>query len=45
MDLILAKANTQEIYDLMNGLVAPRPIAWITSMNLAGQLNAAPFSA
>ena len=45
MDLILANTNTQEIYDLMNGLVAPRPIAWITSMNLAGQLNAAPFSA
>jgi len=30
---------------MLIGLVAPRPIAWITSMNLAGQLNTAPFSA
>ena len=45
MDLNLANANTKQIYNLLIGLVAPRPIAWITSMNLAGQLNAAPFSA
>jgi len=32
-------------YNLLIGLVAPRPIAWITSRNLEGQLNAAPFSA
>jgi flavin reductase (DIM6/NTAB) family NADH-FMN oxidoreductase RutF len=45
MDIDLANADTKQIYSLLNGLVAPRPIAWITSMNLAGQLNAAPFSA
>ena len=45
MDLNLANANTRQIYNLLIGLVAPRPIAWITSMNQAGQLNAAPFSA
>ena len=45
MDMDLANASTKQIYSLLNGLVAPRPIAWITSMNLAGQLNAAPFSA
>ena len=45
MDLILDSTNTRQIYDLMNGLVAPRPIAWITSMNLDGEPNAAPFSA
>jgi len=45
MDINLANASTKQIYSLLNGLVAPRPIAWITSMNLAGQLNAAPFSA
>ena len=45
MDLDLADANTQQIYNLINGLVAPRPIAWITSLNPAGQLDAAPFSA
>lgn len=32
-------------YKLLTGLVAPRPIALITSMNEEGSLNAAPFSA
>jgi len=32
------------IYNLLIGLVAPRPIAWVTSMDEAGRLNAAPFS-
>jgi len=32
-------------YKLLVGLVAPRPIALITSMNESGLLNAAPFSA
>jgi flavin reductase (DIM6/NTAB) family NADH-FMN oxidoreductase RutF len=45
MDLNLAEASPKQIYNLLIGLVAPRPIAWITSMNLGGQLNAAPFSA
>jgi len=31
-------------YKLLIGLVAPRPIALITSMDEQGQLNAAPFS-
>ena len=45
MDLNIATATTNQIYNMLIGLVAPRPIAWITSMNPAGQLNAAPFSA
>jgi flavin reductase (DIM6/NTAB) family NADH-FMN oxidoreductase RutF len=45
MDLDLTQAKPKQIYNLLIGLVAPRPIAWITSMNPAGQLNAAPFSA
>jgi flavin reductase (DIM6/NTAB) family NADH-FMN oxidoreductase RutF len=32
-------------YKLLVGLVAPRPIALITSINESGLLNAAPFSA
>jgi flavin reductase (DIM6/NTAB) family NADH-FMN oxidoreductase RutF len=32
-------------YKLLIGLVAPRPIALITSMDERGRLNAAPFSA
>ncbi len=39
------KATPREIYNLLIGLVAPRPIALVTSMNEEGGLNAAPFSA
>jgi flavin reductase (DIM6/NTAB) family NADH-FMN oxidoreductase RutF len=35
----------RQVYNLLIGLVAPRPIAWITSMDRDGRLNAAPFSA
>lgn len=45
MDLDLTKATTNQIYNMLIGLVAPRPIAWITSLDLDGKLNAAPFSA
>ena len=45
MEINLANANQKQIHSLLNGLVAPRPIAWITSMNASGQLDAAPFSA
>jgi len=32
------------VYNLLIGLVAPRPIAWVTTMDEDGRLNAAPFS-
>ena len=32
-------------YNLLIGLIAPRPIALVTSLDLRGRLNAAPFSA
>lgn len=41
----LSKVTTHHTYNLLIGLVAPRPIAWITSIDLAGRINAAPFSA
>lgn len=31
-------------WDPFKGLVVPRPIGWISSMNKAGQLNLAPYS-
>lgn len=34
----------QERYKLVIGSVLPRPIAWVSSMDRAGQLNLAPFS-
>jgi flavin reductase (DIM6/NTAB) family NADH-FMN oxidoreductase RutF len=39
------RASQSTIYKLLIGLVAPRPIALITSTDERGRLNAAPFSA
>jgi flavin reductase (DIM6/NTAB) family NADH-FMN oxidoreductase RutF len=41
----VSTAKPREIYNLLIGLVAPRPIALVTSHNETGQINAAPFSA
>ena len=41
----VAGTERKTIYNLLIGLVAPRPIALVTSMNQEGQLNAAPYSA
>jgi flavin reductase (DIM6/NTAB) family NADH-FMN oxidoreductase RutF len=45
MDFELEKLTPHVTYNLMIGLIAPRPIALITSRNEDGSLNAAPFSA
>ncbi|WP_260705842.1 flavin reductase family protein [Edaphobacter flagellatus] len=45
MKFDMEKATHREIYNLLIGLVAPRPIALITSIDEAGIINAAPFSA
>ena len=41
----MEKTPHRQVYNLLIGLVAPRPIAWVTSMDEDGRLNAAPFSA
>jgi len=45
MNFEMEKTPHRQVYNLLIGLVAPRPIAWITSMDHEGTLNAAPFSA
>ncbi len=45
MDFDVDKMEPRVIYNLLIGLVAPRPIALVTSRNERGGLNAAPFSA
>ena len=45
MNFEMEKTPQRQIYNLLIGLVAPRPIAWVTSMDEEGRLNAAPFSA
>ena len=36
--------NRKERYKLMIGSILPRPIAWVSTMDVAGNLNLAPFS-
>jgi flavin reductase (DIM6/NTAB) family NADH-FMN oxidoreductase RutF len=36
--------SAAEAYALLVGIVVPRPVAWITTVNAAGAVNAAPFS-
>ena len=40
----IEKIKARETYNLLIGLVAPRPIALVTSMNEEGRMNAAPYS-
>ncbi len=44
VDFDFAKLRPQERYKLLTGLIVPRPIAWVTSLNASGGVNAAPFS-
>jgi len=44
MTFDIESTPASQIYNLLIGLVAPRPIAWVTSMDEQGRLNAAPFS-
>ena len=39
-----ASLSEPERYKLMVATVVPRPIAWVTSLDLEGRLNAAPYS-
>ncbi len=39
-----AELRTSETYRLMTCLITPRPIAWVSTLSLAGVPNLAPFS-
>jgi flavin reductase (DIM6/NTAB) family NADH-FMN oxidoreductase RutF len=45
MTFDLSQAAPNLTYNLLIGLVAPRPIALVTTIDLEGKVNAAPFSA
>ena len=45
MHFDLKKIDVHQAYGLFIGLVAPRPIALVTTRDAEGRLNAAPFSA
>jgi len=40
----ISKLPAQEAYKILLGAVAPRPIAWVSTINAAGVTNLAPFS-
>lgn len=44
MELRIAELPPIERYKLLIGLVIPRPIAWISTVNAKGVANCAPFS-
>jgi len=44
MDFDLTQLDKQFAYKLMVSTIVPRPIAWVTSVDAAGVVNAAPYS-
>jgi flavin reductase (DIM6/NTAB) family NADH-FMN oxidoreductase RutF len=40
----VATTNFLDVYHLLVGVVTPRPIAWVTTIDLEGHVNLAPFS-
>jgi flavin reductase (DIM6/NTAB) family NADH-FMN oxidoreductase RutF len=40
----VAETSAIEVYSLLVGIVAPRPIGWVTTLDLEGRVNLAPFS-
>lgn len=40
----LAEISTQNAYKLLVSTIGPRPIAWVTTQDIDGSVNAAPFS-
>lgn len=44
MDFDLSSLEPSNRYKLLNSVVIPRPIAWVTSIDETGKVNAAPYS-
>jgi flavin reductase (DIM6/NTAB) family NADH-FMN oxidoreductase RutF len=44
MQLNLSDLSPGKRYHILSSLVVPRPIAWVTTLNEDGSVNAAPFS-
>ncbi len=40
----VAKTPVLDVYHLLVGIVTPRPIAWVTTIDAQGRVNLAPFS-
>ena len=44
MEIDILTTHADRAYPILAGLVTPRPIAWVTTLNEDGSVNAAPFS-
>ena len=44
MEIDLMELEPRHAHDLLTSAIIPRPIAWVSSINEAGQMNLAPFS-
>jgi len=44
MELDLEEKHAERAYAVLAALVTPRPIAWVTTLDVTGVVNAAPFS-
>jgi flavin reductase (DIM6/NTAB) family NADH-FMN oxidoreductase RutF len=44
MNVLVSQLSHREIYGILLNTVAPRPIAWVSSLGASGQPNLAPFS-
>jgi flavin reductase (DIM6/NTAB) family NADH-FMN oxidoreductase RutF len=44
MEFDISKLTSADCYRLLTSLIVPRPIAFVTTINTQGEVNAAPFS-
>src|SRR5437588_4438275 len=44
MQIDVAATPVVDVYHTLVGVVTPRPIAWVTTVDAAGRVNLAPFS-
>ncbi|RYD34320.1 MAG: flavin reductase family protein, partial [Verrucomicrobiaceae bacterium] len=44
IELDILHEHLDRAYPILAGLVTPRPIAWVTTLNEDGSVNVAPFS-
>src|SRR5262245_58164322 len=44
MFIDVVQSNVLDVYHFLVGIVTPRPIAWVTTVDLEGRVNLAPFS-
>src|SRR5215469_902835 len=44
MVIDVSKSDVVSVYQALVGVVCPRPIAWVTTVDAQGRVNLAPFS-